>query len=55
MLFVQSSVFSAEDLGCAVESCDESPGTYFENKGQAFSYNMEWKTIIYVNFEVNDK
>jgi hypothetical protein len=38
-----------------VESYDELPGIYFENKGQATLYNVEWKTIMYVKFEVNDK
>jgi uncharacterized protein YmfQ (DUF2313 family) len=49
MLYIQSLIFSAEDLGYAVESYDESPGIYFENKGQASLYSMEWKTIMYVN------
>jgi hypothetical protein len=49
MLYIQSLIFSAEDLGYAVESYDESPAIYFENKGQASLYNIEWKTIMYVN------
>jgi len=47
MLYIQSLIFSAEDLGSAVESCDESLGIYFEKKGQASLYNMAWKTIMY--------
>jgi len=52
MLHIQSLIFSAEDLGYAVESYDESPGIYFENKGQASLYNMEWRTIMYVNLKL---
>jgi len=44
-------IFSAEDLGYAVESYDKSLGIYFENKGQASLYNVECKTIMYVNLK----
>jgi hypothetical protein len=37
------------DLGYSIEKCDESPGVYYENKGMANLYNVEWKTIVYVN------
>jgi len=51
MLYIQSLIFIAEDLGYAVESYDESPGNYFEKKGQASLYYMEWKTVMYVNLK----
>jgi hypothetical protein len=51
MLYIQSLILSAEDFGYAVESYHELLGICFENKGQASLYNMEWKTIIYVNLK----
>jgi len=44
-VIIQSSIFIADDSGYAVENYDESPGTYFENKGPAFLYSARWKTV----------
>jgi hypothetical protein len=51
MLLIQNETSSAKELGYAWEKYDESPGIYFENKGQATLYNTEWKTIAYVNLK----
>jgi hypothetical protein len=48
-LTVLASVVSLHDLGYSIEKYDESPGVYYENKGMANLYNVEWKTIVYVN------
>ena len=32
----------------------ESPGIYYENKGLAILYNIEWKTAVYVNLNKID-
>jgi hypothetical protein len=37
------------ELGYSVEKYDESPGIYYENKGQASLFNTEGKTIVYIN------
>jgi hypothetical protein len=39
------------ELGYSLERYDESPGVYYESKGVANLYNVEWKTIIYVNLD----
>jgi hypothetical protein len=38
-----------------MEKYDESPGIYFENKGQASLYNTEWITVVYVNLKQTTK
>jgi hypothetical protein len=39
------------ELGYSLERYDESPGVYYESKGAANLYNVEWKTIVYVNVD----
>jgi hypothetical protein len=34
-----------------MENYDESPGIYYENKGQVNLYNTEWKVVVYVNLK----
>ncbi|PNF33600.1 hypothetical protein B7P43_G14521, partial [Cryptotermes secundus] len=33
-------------LGYRLERYDESPGLYYDGKGVANLYNVEWKTIV---------
>ena len=47
-LSVQLSVAALNDLGYTVESYDDFPGIYYENKGVAVLYSMAWRTIEYV-------
>jgi hypothetical protein len=47
-LTILVSVASLYDLGYSIEKYDESPGVYYENKGMANLYNVEWKSIVYV-------
>jgi len=42
-------VNSLSDLGYSLEWYDESPGVYYENKGVAALYNVEWKTVVYIH------
>jgi hypothetical protein len=48
-LTLLTNVASLSDLGYSIESYDESPGVYYENKGVANLYIVEWKPIAYVN------
>jgi hypothetical protein len=34
-----------------LERYDESPGVYYESKGVANLYNVDWKTIVYVSLD----
>jgi hypothetical protein len=36
------------ELGYSLEKYDESPGVYYENKGVANLYSVEWRPIVYV-------
>ena len=49
LLSVLVSAAALNDLGYTVERYDESPGIYYENKGMAVMYNVEWKTIVYMD------
>lgn len=51
MLIAKDLAPSASELGYLVEQYNESPGIYFENRGQASLYNTHWKTVLYVNLE----
>ena len=51
MLIAKDLASSASELGYSVEQYHESPGIYFENRGQASLYNTHWKTVVYVNLE----
>jgi len=48
LLWVQESAPMNDDVGYSVEKYDESPGIYYESKGQANLYNTEWRTIVYM-------
>jgi hypothetical protein len=39
------------ELGYMVERYDESPGIYYENKGQVNLYNTEWQVVVYVDLK----
>jgi hypothetical protein len=39
------------ELGYTLERYDESPCVYYGSKGVANLYNVEWKTIVYVNLD----
>jgi hypothetical protein len=39
------------ELGYSLETYDESPGVYYDNKGVANLYNVEWKPIVHVNLD----
>ena len=43
------SVAALNNLGYSIERYDESPGIYYENKGVSVLYNVEWRTVVYVN------
>jgi hypothetical protein len=47
-LTLLANVASLSDLGYSIERYDESPAVYYENKGVANLYIVEWKTIAYV-------
>jgi hypothetical protein len=47
------SAAALNNLGYSVETYDESPGMY-ENQGLATLYNIEWKTVVYVNLNNTD-
>jgi hypothetical protein len=48
------SAAALNNLGYSVETYDESPGIYYENQGLATLYNIEWKTVVYVNLNKID-
>jgi hypothetical protein len=48
-LSVLVSAAVLNELGYSLERYDESPGVYYESKGVANLYNVEWKTIVYVD------
>ena len=54
LLSVLLSAAALNDLGYTVERYDESPGIYYENKGMAVMYNVEWKTIVYMDLSKFD-
>jgi len=37
-----------------VEKYDKSPGIYYESKGVVVLYNVEWRTVVYVNLNKID-
>jgi len=47
-------VAALNNLGYSIEKYDESPGIYYESKGLAVLYNIEWKTVVYVNLNKID-
>ena len=49
LLAAMLSAAALSDLGYTVEKYDTSPGVYYENKGIAVLYGVEWKTIVYVD------
>ena len=48
------SVAALNNLGYSIERYDESPGIYYENKGVSVLYNVEWRTVVYVNLNKID-
>jgi hypothetical protein len=51
---VLESAAALSDLGYSIQKYDESPGLYYEHKGIAVLYNVEWKTIVYVDLNKVD-
>ena len=49
LLAAMLSATALSDLGYRIEKYDESPGVYYEHKGIAVTYNVEWRTIVYVD------
>jgi hypothetical protein len=54
LLSVLLSAAALNDPGYTVERYDESLGIYYENKGMAVMYNVEWRTIVYVDLSKFD-
>jgi hypothetical protein len=54
LLLLLSSAASLNDIGYTVERYDESPGIYYEHKGMAVMYNVEWRTVVYVDLSKTD-
>jgi hypothetical protein len=48
---VQESVPTLKELGYKLEKYDQSPGIYYENKGQVNLYNTEWQVVVYVDLK----
>ena len=48
------NVAALNDLVYSIEKYDESPGIYYENKGVAVLYNIEWRTNVYVDLIKTD-
>ena len=48
-------VAALNNLCYSIEKYDYSSGIYYENKGLAVLYNIEWKTVVYVNLNKIDK
>jgi hypothetical protein len=46
---VQGSTPTLRELGYTLERYDESPGIYYENKGQVNLYNTEWQVVVYID------
>jgi hypothetical protein len=40
-----------DDVGYNLEVYKESPGIYYENRGQASFYTTNWKTVVYVDLK----
>jgi hypothetical protein len=51
LILSREATSGKSELGYILEKYDESPGIYFENKGQASLYNTEWRTVVYVNLQ----
>jgi hypothetical protein len=54
LMTILESAAAMSDLGYSIQRYDESPGLYYKNKGIAVLYNMEWKTIVYVDLNKVD-
>ena len=54
LLLVLLSAAALNDPGYKVQSYDESPGIYYENKGMAVMYNVVWRTIVFVDLSKFD-
>jgi hypothetical protein len=48
------SVTALYERGYSVEKYDKSPGIYYESKGVAVLYNVEWRMVVYVNLNKID-
>jgi hypothetical protein len=54
LLAVLLSAAALNDLGYTLERYDVFPGLYYEIKGMAVMYNVEWTTIVYVDLSKFD-
>ena len=54
LLSVLLNTAALNDPGYTVERYDNSPGIYYENKGTAVTYNVVWRTIVYVDLRKFD-
>jgi hypothetical protein len=51
LLWLGSVEGTASTLGYTLENYDQSPGIYYENKGQVNLYNTEWQVVVYVDLK----
>jgi hypothetical protein len=54
LLLVLLRAAALNNLGYTLERYDESPGLYYESKGMAVMYNVEWRTVVYVDLSKFD-
>jgi hypothetical protein len=47
-------VSNSENWDYTVEKYEESPGIYYQNKGQMNLYNTEWSVVVYVDLKKID-
>jgi hypothetical protein len=51
-IFMTRGVASKQDdVGYTLELYKESPGIYYENRGQASFYTTNWRTIVYLDLK----
>jgi len=55
MLYIQISIFSAEDLGYVMEYYDESPGISFDKEGTSILIQCGVEGCSVCKFERNDE
>jgi hypothetical protein len=51
LVIIQDSAPTLDEMGYTLEKYDESPGIYYENKGQVKLYNTERKVVVYLNLK----
>ena len=49
LLLLFTSIASAKEIDFSIEKIEDSPGLYYEHKGEAQLYSSEWKVVTYVN------